>query len=122
MDELSDVLYRSASSTCYCNANGECIEDHILPYFSCFLYKGLTPLPTIRVLLPRWLSEYHPSEVPGSEEPSEVLEVGDFDGYVAVVEGEGDWDLSNLTGGPVLGSSCLHSCLLWPVSRGVFAC
>lgn len=51
----------------------------------------------------RWLSQYHASEVPGSEETSEVPDVGDFDAYGADVESLGAWDLSDYTGGLDLG-------------------
>lgn len=42
----------------------------------------------------RWLSEYHPSEVSGSERMLEVPEAGGFDVYAAEIGGESDWDLS----------------------------
>lgn len=32
-----------------------------------------------------------------------VLDVGDFDAYAAVVGGDGEWDVSNLSDGPDLG-------------------
>lgn len=43
------------------------------------------------------------SEVLGSEEPWKAPEAGDCDAYAADVEGEGDWDVSKLTGGLDLG-------------------
>lgn len=33
----------------------------------------------------------------------EVLEINDSDAYAAYFEDEGDWDVSDLTGGPDLG-------------------
>lgn len=38
----------------------------------------------------RWPSDYHQSEVPGSEGPLEVNEIGDFGANAADGEGEGD--------------------------------
>lgn len=62
-----------------------------------------------------------------SEEPSEVPEVGAFDSDASDVEGEGDWELSDLTGSLQLGRSasigvdydqprdvCLNSSLFLP--------
>lgn len=62
----------------------------------------LTTLPTVRVQGQWWLSEYCPSEVLDSEESLEIQEIGDFGAYAADFEDNGDWDLSDLTGGPDL--------------------
>lgn len=47
----------------------------------------------------RWFSAYHPSKVPGLEAQQESSEICDFDATVAEVDGEGNWDLLDLTSG-----------------------
>lgn len=50
----------------------------------------LSPLPTIQLPVRLLLSKQYPSEVLGSEGPLKFPEVGNFDLYVADVEGDGD--------------------------------
>lgn len=52
--------------------------------------------------MPWWLSEYHLTEVLDSKGPMEVPAVVNFDSYAVDIEGEGDWDPLDLTGGPNL--------------------
>lgn len=53
--------------------------------------------------MPPWLSEYHSSEVPGSEGALEVSEVGDSDLFAADGDVERDSDLLDMTKGPNVG-------------------
>lgn len=67
------------------------------------------PLRNVQELLRPLLSEYHPSEMLVSERIFEVLEDCDIDAYAVDVEGGGECDFSELTGGPDLGVCCsLH--------------
>lgn len=50
----------------------------------------------------RWLSEYQPPAVPGSEGPLEVPEAGYFDVFAAEAGRKGDWDRSDLISDPYL--------------------
>lgn len=90
---MSNVLSVKASSTFFC-----CRGSHSIPN-----YPG-----AVRPLL----SEYHLSEVPGSEEPSGVSEDGRYDAYVADVENNGDSCLFDLSGDLYMGhrASILVGC------------
>lgn len=80
--EESDVLWRSASPTCLCNADGESSGDLILPAPPVHLVPGdLTPLPTIQGRVHQRLLKYHQSDFPVLEGMLEVPEVGDSDAY-----------------------------------------
>lgn len=54
---------------------------------------NLSLVPNIRAPVRQRLYVYHLCEVMGSEVWSKVLEVGDFDVYMAAVEGESDCDM-----------------------------
>lgn len=98
MGEVSDVSSRSAFLTCRHNAYVQPLGDLISP--ACPVLYGaadITPSQTIQASVRRWLSEYHPSEGPGAEEVVEVRKVGDLDAYLGDVEGEDNWDFSDLT-------------------------
>lgn len=89
--EVFDVMSSSASSTCRCCADCKPIIDPILPAWPVlFVSEDLTLLPTIRERVRQLLSEYHLSEVPGSDSTSGVPEAGEFHAYAFDVEGEGD--------------------------------
>lgn len=62
-----------------------------------FVPGDLTPLPTIRARVRRWLFEYHLSEVMGLDGSSEVFEIGNYDAYAGDGGKEGDWDFSDFT-------------------------
>lgn len=76
------------------------------PFYCLFLPKDLCFLPNIRARVHLWLFEYHLFKVYSSEEHSSDPASGDFDGYAAGDEADGDWSRSELTGGPGL-SHCV---------------
>lgn len=69
MSEKSDVPSRSASLARRRKADGEPINGRSVPASPVLFESGNLPLlPNIQALVCRWLSEYHPPEVPISEE------------------------------------------------------
>lgn len=68
-----------------------------------FVLEDLIPLPTIWERVPWGMPSYHPSEALSWKWPSEAPEVGDSKAYAASVEGENDWDFSELDVGSDLG-------------------
>lgn len=70
MGEVSDDPSRSTCLTSCLNADGKLKDDRILSVSPGRFVPGhLIPFPTIHERVLHWLSEYHPSEVPGSSRP-----------------------------------------------------
>lgn len=100
MGKRSHVPTYAGSSTRLTNADGASIKDRIVsasPVY--YLSIGLTFISSIQMQVRQLWSEHHQAWFLGSEEPSEVPEAGDFDGYEANAEHESDWDLTDPTDG-----------------------
>lgn len=80
MGQVSDVSSSRSFLTRLGNADGEPLDDLILPALPVLFEPGeFTTLPVIQACVRRWMPEYHPSEVPGSERKSEIPGVSYFD-------------------------------------------
>lgn len=88
--KLSDAPSCSTFSTRPRNTDGEPFSDLIVPASVLFVPEDFTPFPTIQAQVRRWLSDHQLSDIPGSEVPSEIPEVGIFDEYAAEIECEGN--------------------------------
>lgn len=96
---MSDASSRSSSSSCCRNVNGDVLCYRIVPSSPVLYVPGdLNSLLTIQVHVRQWLTAHHPSKVSGGEGPVEDPEGGLLDAYEAAIDGEGDWELSKLTG------------------------
>lgn len=112
----------TASSTLFRNADSERIRKLNIHAFPVLFVPGdLVLLPAIQrgTSVVFWLLYIWGAR---SEEQLEAPEVGSFNACAADVEGEGDWDPSDLTCSPDVGHQCLYSCWLWPASKDVFDC
>lgn len=88
----------------------------------CFLYHGIafiTDFAGANALVAVWAPPVWGARL---GKASETRDVGDFDPPVDDVRSEGDWDLSDLTGGSDFPRCCFHSCRLGVASRGMIDC
>lgn len=101
--KASDVPSRRPSSTRRRHADGDLIGDHSIPAIPVHFVAGTSLHYLLLWCGRRWFPEYYTPEVLVSVEASEVPDDGFFDAHAANVEGEGDWDLPNLTSDLDLG-------------------